>query len=75
MFLEGFIGDELRRLRDEEHRRINPDLESFYASRTAGPRRTLRGRVGTALIRAGARLSGLRVDDCLENPLNPAAQT
>lgn len=66
MFLEGFIGDELNRIRNEQFSRINPMIASFSYGRDAGCFSSVRARVGTGLIRAGARLSGVRVDDCLD---------
>lgn len=73
MFLEGFIGDELRRIDNERHRRINPVIASFQTTNRTPSGRTARERFGAAMIRAGARVSGSRVNDCLEDVLKPAS--
>lgn len=73
MFLEGFIGDELNRIRSEEFRRINPPIASYLGDHQGRRPEPMRARIGTGLIRAGAWLSGARVDECLDDvaPASP----
>lgn len=71
MLLEAFIGEELTRINNERHSRINPGAASFLSTPRTTGRGAYRARIGTALIRAGAWMSGARVDDCLDGALEP----
>lgn len=73
MVLEAFIGDELRRIQNEHHRRIDPLIASFLSTHRTAPKRAFRARAGAVLIRAGARLAGSQVAVCPEESPERAA--
>lgn len=69
MFIEGFIGSELNRMRDDQYRRIEARAV-LYQMAHGSSRREVRSRIGTTLIRAGASVAGIRVDDCLDGSMD-----